>query len=297
MIYDCLICGGGTAGLTAAIYLQRAGFSCIVFEKSFVGGQIAFTPEIENFPGLPKGTSGADYSENLRKQAESFGTEIKYEEVLSIDISGEIKKAVTDSCEYEGKNIILAMGATHRKLGLEREDELIGRGVSYCATCDGAFFRNKTVSVVGGGNTAVSDALYLADICEKVYLFHRRDKLRAENYLIEKLENKENVEIVYNANVKRLIGEPLNKIEAEVDGKLKEFDVSALFVAIGLNPQTAIADGILKLSDGYIKADSTETDINGVYAIGDVRKSYAKQLVYAAADGAMAAMKIIEKGF
>lgn len=294
MIYDCLICGGGTAGITAAIYLGRAGLSAVVFEKNFIGGQIATTPELENFPGLPKGTSGAEFSENLRQQALLSGAEIKYEEVIKIDADGEVKTVITDSGEYKGKNIILAMGATHRRLGLKREEELIGCGISYCATCDGNFFRKKIVSVVGGGNTAVSDALYLADICEKVYLFHRRDSLRAENYLIEKLKDKENVEIVYNATVKELIGTPLEKVVAEVEGEKKVYDVSALFVAIGLVPETKAAEGIVTLEDGYIKADGTETERQGIYATGDVRVKNGKQLVFAAADGALAAMKIID---
>ena len=261
MIYDCLICGGGTAGITAAIYLGRAGLSAVVFEKNFIGGQIATTPELENFPGLPKGTSGAEFSENLRQQALSSGAEIKYEEVLEFVPDGEVKTVITDSEEYKGKNIILAMGATYRKLGIKGEEEFIGRGISYCATCDGNFFRKKIVSVVGGGNTAVSDAIYLADICEKVYLFHRRDSLRAENYLVEKLNKKENVEIIYNATVKELIGTPLEKIIVEVEGEEKSFDVSALFVAIGLVPETKMAEVIVALEDGYIKASCTETEI------------------------------------
>lgn len=295
MIYDCLICGGGTAGLTAAVYLARAGLSALVFEKSFAGGQIALTPEIENFPGLKKGTGGAEFSENLLNQAVSFGAEIKYEEVLSISSDADFKSVTTDSGSYRGKNLIIATGAYHKKLGLENEDRLVGNGISYCAVCDGGFFRNKTVAVVGGGNTAVSDALYLSEICERVYLFHRRDKLKAENYLTEKIKARNNIEVIYNASITELCGFPLSGINVTVNNERKAYSVSALFVAIGLVPEASIASGIAEISDGYIMTKQTETGVDGVYAVGDVQNRFAKQLVFAAADGAMAALKIIEK--
>lgn len=295
MIYDCLICGGGTAGLTAAVYLARAGLSALVFEKSFAGGQIALTPEIENFPGLKKGTGGAEFSEALLNQAVSFGAEIKYEEVLSISSDADFKSVTTDSGSYRGKNLIIATGACHKKLGLENEDRLVGNGISYCAVCDGGFFRNKTVAVVGGGNTAVSDALYLSEICERVYLFHRRDKLKAESCLTEKIKARNNIEVIYNASITELCGFPLSGINVTVNNERKAYSVSALFVAIGLVPEASIASGIAEISDGYIMTNQTETGVDGVYAVGDVQNRFAKQLVFAAADGAMAALKIIEK--
>lgn len=295
MSYDTIICGGGTAGLTAAIYLARAGLKTVVFEKNFVGGQITRTPELENFPGLPLGISGAEYAMNMEAQVKKGGAEIKYEEILEIKTKGETKAVVTTGGEYEAKNLILAMGASHRKLGLENEENLVGRGISYCATCDGAFFRNKITPVAGGGNTAVQDALYLSGICEKVYLIHRRDTLRADKYLKNKLKEKENIEIIYDAQVKKLLGEPLSGIEISVKGEIKTLSVSALFIAIGLNPESGILSSLTILEDGYVKTnENMETEIKGIYAAGDIRNSEGKQLVFAAADGARAAMHIID---
>jgi len=295
MLYDVIICGGGTAGLTAAIYLARAGLKTIVFEKSFVGGQITYSPELENFPGLPSPISGAEFAMNMEKQAQKFGAEIKYEEISEIKPYGETKTVVTNGGEYDAKYLILAMGASHRKLGLENEENLIGRGISYCATCDGAFFKNKITAVAGGGNTAVQDALYLSSICEKVYLIHRRDTLRSDKYLQEKLKEKDNIEIIYEAQVKKLVGAPLSEIEISVKGEMKSLSVSALFIAIGLNPESGILSDFPILENGYIKTDGNmETEIKNVYAAGDIRSFEGKQLVFAAADGARAAMKIID---
>ena len=295
MLYDAIIAGGGTAGLTAGIYLARAGLKTVLFEKSFMGGQITYSPELENFPGLPSPISGAEFAMNMEKQALKFGVEIKYEEITEIKPYGEIKKITTNNGEYEGKNLILSMGASHRKLGLENEDSLIGRGISYCATCDGAFFKNKIPAVAGGGNTAVQDALYLSAICEKVYLIHRRDSLRADKYLQNKLFEKDNIEIIYDAEVKKLIGAPLSEIEISVKGETKSLSVSALFIAIGLNPESNLLSEFEILENGYIKTDENmETSIKNVYAAGDIRSFDGKQLVFAAADGARAAMKIID---
>ena len=294
-MYDCIICGGGTAGLTAGIYLARAGLKTVIFERNFVGGQITSTPELENFPGLPDGLSGAEFAMNMEKQISKFGAEIKYEEVSEIKPEGRIKKVITSKGEYEAKSLILAMGASHRKLGLENEENLIGKGVSYCATCDGAFFKGKTAAVAGGGNTAVQDALYLAGICEKVYLIHRRNELRAEQYLQDKLREKSNIEIIYEAQVKKLIGDPLCEIEIMKHGESKRIPVSALFVAIGLNPESELLAAFPIIEDGYIKTDENmETDIKNVYAAGDIRSAEGKQLVFAASDGAKAAMQIVE---
>lgn len=295
MLYDTIICGGGTAGLTAAIYLARAGLNTIVFEKNFIGGQISATPELENFPGLPLGISGAEFSMNMEAQTKKAGANIKYEEILEIKPDNETITVTTTGGEYTAKKLILAMGASHKKLGLENEDSLVGKGISYCATCDGAFFRNKTTAVAGGGNTAVSDALYLSAICEKVYLIHRRDSLRADKYLQDKLKEKANIEILYSSEVKKLIGEPLSEIEILTNGEEKTLSVSALFVAIGLNPESKLISALPILENGYVNTnENMETEIKGIYAIGDLRNSEGKQLVFAAADGARAAMHIIE---
>lgn len=296
MLYDVIICGGGTAGLTAAIYLARAGLKTAVFEKMFLGGQITLSPELENFPGLSSPVSGAEFAMNMEKQVIKFGAEIIYEEITKIMPEGEIKTVTTESNSYKAKYIILAMGASHRKLGLENEEKLTGRGISYCATCDGAFFKGKQVAVCGGGNTAVQDALYLSSICEKVSLIHRRDELRADKYLCDRLKEKSNIEIIYSAQVKKLLGIPLSEIEIEINGEMKTLSVSALFIAIGLNPASSVIADIFPLENGYIKTDENmETDIKNVYAAGDIRSSEGKQLVFAAADGARAAMRIIEK--
>lgn len=295
MLYDTIICGGGTAGLTAAIYLARAGLKTVIFEKSFAGGQITSSPELENFPGLPLGISGAEFAMNTEKQVLKAGAEIKYEEIQEIKPEGEVKTVITSSGEHQAKTLILAMGASHRRLGLENEEKLIGRGVSYCATCDGAFFRNKVTAVAGGGNTAAQDALYLSGICEKVYLIHRRNTLRADKYLQDKLKEKKNIEIIYEAQVKKLTGEPLSEIEISVNGEVKTLAVSALFIAIGLNPESKLLTGFPILENGYIQTDENmETEIKNVYAAGDIRNAEGKQLVFAAADGAKAAMRIID---
>ena len=295
MLYDVIICGGGTAGLTAAIYLARAGLKALVFEKSFVGGQITYSPELENFPGLFSPISGAEFAMNMEKQAQKFGAEIKYEEIIEIKPYENTKTVITNNGKYDAKYLILAMGASHRKLGLENEENLIGRGISYCATCDGAFFKNRITAVAGGGNTAVQDTLYLSAICEKVYLIHRRNTLRADKYLQEKLKEKENIEIIYEAQVKKLVGAPLSEIEISEKGETKTLPVSALFIAIGLNPESGILSDFSILENGYIKTDENmETEIKNVYAAGDIRNFDGKQLVFAAADGARAAMKIID---
>ena len=295
MLYDTIICGGGTAGLTAAIYLARAGLKVIVFEKSFAGGQITSSPELENFPGLPQSVSGAEFAMNTESQATKFGAEIKYEEISAINPDGEIKTVTAGGKDYKAKTLILAMGLSHRKLGLENEEKLIGKGVSYCATCDGAFFKGKTTAVVGGGNTAAQDALYLSAICEKVYLIHRRSELRAEKYLRDKLKEKENIEIIYEAQVKKLIGEPLSEIEISLKGKTQTISVSALFIAVGLIPESGLLSDFSILNNGYIETnENMETKIENVYAVGDIRNAEGKQLVFAAADGARAAMKIID---
>ncbi len=290
---DVIIVGAGTAGLTAAIYALRAGRSALLFEQTAYGGQIINTPDIENYPGIAH-ISGFDFATGLYEQAAAFGAELKYEKVLAVEDLGGYKRVTTSGGTYEAKAVILATGAKNRPMGLDRETELVGKGVSYCATCDGMFFRGKTVAVFGGGNTALEDALYLADICEKVYLIHRRDAFRGDAKDVEALRAKANVEFVLNANVTALIGEPkLSAIEVtdKNSGKTRTIEVSGLFVAIGQIPDNAAFAEIAALDEkGYIAAgEDCLTKTPGVFTAGDCRTKEVRQLTTAAADGAAAA--------
>lgn len=292
---DILIIGAGPAGLTAAIYAQRAGLKTLVLEKMFYGGQIAITNEIENYPAINKIT-GPEFSNNIYNHAMEQGTEIRFEEVISVDFSGEIKKVTTIKETYEAKCVIIANGVERRKLGVEGEESHIGKGVSYCATCDGSFFRGKDVAVVGGGNTALEDALFLSNACRKVYLIHRRDSFRAEKALVRSILNKENVEILYDTVVTKIAGDPLvstASLENKKTGVTSELAVSGVFVAIGLEPKNEIFKGILNLDDGgYIVADEhCATNVKGVYVAGDTRMKKYRQIITAAADGAVAALE------
>ncbi len=291
---DIIIVGAGTAGLTAAIYAVRAGKSAIVFEANAYGGQIINTPDIENYPGISH-VSGFDFATELYNQATGLGAEVKFEGVASIKVDGD-KKIVTTTAgnSYEAKAVILATGAKNRPLGIEREEELVGKGISYCATCDGMFFKNKVVAVNGGGNTALEDAAYLADLCSKVYLIHRRDQFRGDAADVEKLKKKGNVEFVLNSNVTRLIGQ--DKVEAiEVTNKLSgdttRLDVAALFVAIGQVPDNGAFSNLIDLDEkGYIAAgEDCLTKANGIFTAGDCRTKSVRQLATAAGDGAVAA--------
>lgn len=290
---DVLIVGAGTAGLSAAIYAERAGLSCRVFEAASPGGQIVFSPEVENYPALPK-VSGADYAMALLSQAEGCGAKIEYSKVISAELSGKTKKVVTESSEFEGKAIIIANGAARRRLGCRGEEELIGRGVSYCATCDGAFFRGKIAAVVGGGNTAFEDAEYLAGLCEKVYLIHRRDSFRAEKVLQESVLKNKKITVLKNSEISEIIGKDsvsAIKIKNRGTGSETEVPVSAVFVAVGIAPENGMFSSVLKLDEaGYITAgEDCKTAAAGVFAAGDTRTKTLRQLVTAASDGAVAA--------
>lgn len=296
---DILIIGAGPAGLTAAVYALRAGKSVLLLEKKQVGGQIVNTPDIENYPAIPH-ISGYEFAENLRAQALSFGAEIIFDTAVSIVDSPEKKVVKTASGqEYEGRAVILATGAKNRPMGLRREEELIGRGVSYCATCDGMFFRKKDVAVVGGGNTALSDALFLSNYCNKVYLIHRRDGFRGSKSEVEKLKKRENVEFVLNTVVTELIGEPkLTAIKTEdaKGGNVRKIAVSGLFVAIGQMPENeAFGDLVVLDEKGYIVSDERlTTKTPGIYTAGDCRTKDVRQLATAVSDGAVAALAIAE---
>lgn len=297
MHYDFVIVGGGTAGLSAAVYACRANKTAIVLERQSFGGQIVESPLVENYPGI-KSVSGAVFASELFDQAESVGTQFACETVENISKDGERFLVKTDSSEYTATAVILAAGCEHRKLGIDGEEELIGGGVSYCALCDGAFFKDGVVAVVGGGNAAIGDALYLAGLAKKVYIVHRRDGFRAEPSSIEKCKKLDNIEFITNATVSRLIGDgELTGVELNVNGKKKMLDVDGLFVAIGQQPDNE-AFGVRLDGSGYIIADNEcRTDVKGIYAAGDCRQKEVRQLTTAAADGAIAVSTAIKELF
>lgn len=287
---DIIIIGGGPAGLVAALYAGRAQLDALMIEKQFEGGQMVNTNEVENYPGFMDIT-GSDLANIMYEHAKKFGGTMEYKEVLDIQVSGDIKKVITDSETYETKVVILSMGAKPRKLGIEREDELGGKGVSYCATCDGGFHRNKVVAVVGGGDTAVEDALHLSRIAKKVYLISRRDYLTANKVAQKKLNATNNVEILWNSEVTKLYGEEiLNRIQVTNirDRKIVELEMNGLFVAVGSKPSTELVKDLVNLDhQGYIIADeSCKTSVDGIFAIGDIRTKGLRQVLTAASDGA-----------
>lgn len=294
-MFDIAIIGGGTAGLTAAIYGQRAGKRTVVFEGLNFGGQIVNSPNVENYPGL-ESISGSQYSMNLLNQALKLGTETISEKVKEIREEEGIKIIVTDAKEYPCKSVIIATGVAHRHLGIEKEDKLVGSGVSYCATCDGAFFRGRDVAVIGGGNTALQDAAFLANYCNKVYVVHRREEFRGESRLVNALKEKENVEFVLNAVVKDIIGEFMVEgvlLHDKKEEKDFQIPVAGVFVAIGQIPQNEIFDGVVKLDEyGFILAsEDCMTSHSGIFAAGDCRTKEVRQLTTAAADGSVAALE------
>ncbi|MBR5408629.1 thioredoxin-disulfide reductase [Candidatus Saccharibacteria bacterium] len=288
---DVIIIGAGPAGLTAAIYALRAGKKVLVLEGKAYGGQIINAQLIENYPGVV-GLSGVQLATNMYNQVKDLGGEVKFEQVSSIEDGAE-KKVRTDEGEYRAKAIIVATGAENRKLGLEREAELTGKGVSYCATCDGHFYKGKDVAVIGGGNTALQDAIYLANLANKVYVIHRRDEFRGEHAYVEELKKKQNVKFVLKANADSLEGD--SKLEAVVvkdaDGNLRELPVSGVFIAVGYVPQNQIFEGILALDEeGYIDTqDGVHTNKELIYVAGDARAKELKQLTTAVSDGSIAA--------
>lgn len=296
-MYDIVIIGAGPAGLTAAIYARRATKKVLVLEAKVYGGQIVNTLDIENYP-VEEHISGFDFATKLYNQAKNLGAEIVFEKVTGIEISGEQKKVITDNNVYEARSIIIATGSENRKLGLSNEEQLTGKGVSYCATCDGAFYENKKVAVVGGGNTALEDALYLSDIASKVYLIHRRSEFRGEGATINRLKEKNNVEFILNHNVTKLNSDDkLKSIEVtDIDGATKAIDVDGLFVAVGRMPNNQAFADLVKLDDaGYIEAgEECHTNIEGVFAAGDNRTKNMRQLVTATSDGAIAAGEAVK---
>lgn len=294
-IYDVLIIGGGPGGYTAALYATRAGFDTVLIEKMSVGGQMAETMQIDNYPGFDEGIDGITLGEKMKAGAERFDAKTVFDEVLSVELENKIKKVKTSSEVFLAKTVIISTGATHRHLGVEKEEEYYGKGLAYCATCDGNFFRGMTVAVVGGGNSAVADALFLSRICEKVILIHRRDTLRATKIYHDQLMKTKNVEFRWNSEVNKLMGEPKLlgvELKNSQTGELSELSVDGLFVSIGRTPATELFRGQLELDKyGYIVADeSTKTNIEGVFAVGDVRTKAVRQIITAASDGAVAAL-------
>ncbi len=293
-MYDIGIIGGGTAGMTAAIYGQRAGKQTIIFEGSVFGGQITSSPNVENYPGIAS-VSGTEFSMNLLDQAMKLGTETVTEQVTGIRDEDGIKIIETTEKEYPCRSIIIATGVTHRHLGVPNEERLTGAGVSYCATCDGAFFRGRDVAVVGGGSTALQDAEFLSNYCRKVYLIHRRDEFRGEEQIVSRLREKENVEFILSATVREIIGDTAVErliLNSKKTGKEFKLEVSGVFIAVGQIPQNEIFADVVKLDgNGFIlAAEDCVTSHPGIFAAGDCRTKEVRQLTTAAADGAVAAL-------
>lgn len=291
-IYDMLIIGGGPGGYTAALYAARAGLSVLVLEKLSAGGQMALTSQIDNYPGFPEGIDGFELGERMQQQAERFGAETEYAQVDAVDLKADPKVVDSSEGRFLAKTVVIATGANARKLGLEKEDALVGRGVAYCAACDGMAFKGKAVAVVGGGDSAVADALLLSRVAKHVTLIHRRDALRATKIYHESLKNTPNITLCMNARVTELLADKKLfgiRVQDIPSGESRDLDVDGLFISVGRDPNTALFADQLALENGYIKAgEDTKTNIPGVYAVGDVRTKLLRQVVTAVADGAMA---------
>lgn len=293
-VYDMIVIGGGPGGYTAGLYAARAGMKVLILEKLSAGGQMALTHQIDNYPGFEEGIDGFSLGEKMQMQAHRFGAETEYAQVDHLDLQAQPRKITTSEGTFYGKTVVLATGAGPKELGLPGEKELVGRGVAYCAACDGMFYRGKTVAVVGGGNSAAADALLLSRIAKKVIVVHRRDTLRATKVYHEPLMNAQNVEFRWNSTVAQLLGkEQLSGLVLKDSGTGEEssVDCEGVFISVGRKPATDLVNGQLELDgSGYVIADeTTQTNLPGVYAVGDVRTKLLRQVVTAVADGAMAA--------
>ena len=293
-VYDMIIVGGGPGGYTAALYAARAGLDVMLIERLSAGGQMNLTGQIDNYPGFPEGVDGFQLGYHMQQQAERFGAKTKYAEVLHLELKEKIKTVETNEGVYKAKSVVISTGANPRSLGVEREREMVGRGVGYCAHCDGMFYKGKSVVVVGGGNSAVAEALFLSRIAKEVILVHRRDSLRATQIYHKPLQEAANIRILWNSQVVELLGEDvLNgvKVQNLLDGSVEQLDVQGVFVSIGRKPATDLVKDQLTLDGaGYIMAgEDTKTNLPGVYAVGDVRTKALRQIVTAVSDGAMAA--------
>ena len=293
-MYDCIIIGAGPAGLTSALYLLRANKKVLVLEAKSYGGQILNANKVENYPGIMS-ISGYDFATNLYAQVKNLGADIKYETVLKIS---DAKKVITDKNEYQSSTIIIATGASNRKLNLPNETKFIGKGISYCATCDGNFFKEKTVAVIGGGNTALEDAIYLSDLAYKVYLIHRRSEFRGEDKNLEELKTKANVEFILNSNIVSINGDEYLESITLKDNEEKEenLKIDGLFIAIGRIPENEIFNNVVDLDDnGYIIAhDDIYTKTAGIFVAGDARLKPLRQLTTAVGDGSLASLGVLK---
>ena len=290
-MYDVIIIGAGPAGITAGIYCQRANLKTIIFEKETIGGQIASSPLVENFPGC-KSISGMELANNFYEQAVELGIPIEIEEVLKIE-PGETIKVTTDCDEYETKALIVATGAKYRLLGLPNEENLLGKGIAFCTSCDGAFFKGKDIAVIGGGNTAVTNAIYMAALCPKVYLVNRGNTFNCEKTLSDKLKKMSNIEIVEDASVKEIIGE--DELEGVVLTNDRKLDIKGMFISIGMTAQTNLVENLLDLNEyKYIESNDCATNKDNIFVAGDCRDKSIRQLTTAVADGTTAAIKAIK---
>jgi thioredoxin reductase (NADPH) len=294
-IYDVMIVGGGGAGLTAALYTSRANLSTILFEKLVSGGQIASTDWVENYPGFPEGVLGSEIAQKMEAQAVRYGAKIVYEEVKSLSRKGDVFEAVSDEAGYTARTVILAMGASFRRIGVPNEKELTGKGVSYCATCDGAFFKGKKVLAVGGGDSALQEGIFLTRFAERVTIVHRRDKLRASPILQGRAKTNPRMDFIWNSVVEKIIGE--KKVESVLlrdlkTGEAKDLPVDGVFVFIGHDPNSSLAKDFVALDEkGYIMTDaSLSASVPGVFAAGEVRRGAVRQLVAACGEGCAAAL-------
>ena len=295
-MYDVIIVGAGPAGLTSAIYARRANKSVLVFEAKAYGGQIINTLDIENYPAAPH-ISGYDFATTLYNQAKDLGAEVVFEKVIDIKDNGTDKEVITTKNSYKCKTIILATGSENRKLKIDKEDDFVGNGVSYCATCDGNFYKDKVVAVVGGGNAALEESIYLSNICKTVYLIHRRDEFRADDHNIKKVKAKDNIKILYNSSVIKLLGDKkLEGIVVKDNDSEKTYDIEGLFIAVGRIPENQNFGKLINLdSSGYVIAgEDCHTNIPGIFVAGDNRVKQVRQLVTAAGDGAVAAIEAIK---
>ncbi len=291
MTYDIIVIGGGPAGLTAAIYARRANKTVLVMEKGTFGGQITSSPKVENIPGFVS-VSGNEFAEKLLEQAIEAGAEVECIEAMSVE-NGEIKKIVTDEGEFFARAVIIATGTKHRLLGLDKEGDFIGNGISFCAVCDGAFYADKTVAVIGGGNSAMQEAILLSQLCAKVYIVQNLDYFTGEQKLVEEINETENIVPITGAVVDELLGDDaLTGIKLRRGGEYETLTIDGMFTAVGLIPQNEIFSSLVKLNDyGYVDADDRcITDVDGIFVAGDCRSKKIRQVVTAASDGAIAAL-------